>query len=133
MNAPLIAKAISDGARKVASLSGKVASGGVASAAGALAKLNSPTNQPVVCPTAASAAGAMDPGGSFSTTPPPTTTGRPGGKFAQSGPDPDCAAAKTKATAPIQANLPCADCDPFGGGSGMAIIPPAIQTSLLPA
>jgi subtilisin family serine protease len=76
INASLITKVISDGARKVASLSGKVASGGVANASGALAKLNSPANQPSFVPRG-SGSGGNGPGGGFSTTPPPTTTGAP--------------------------------------------------------
>jgi hypothetical protein len=76
INASLITKVISDGARKVASLSGKVASGGVANASGALAKLNSPANQPSFVPRAIGS-GGNGPGGGFSTMPPPTTTGAP--------------------------------------------------------
>ncbi|HEU4872448.1 MAG TPA: S8 family peptidase, partial [Pyrinomonadaceae bacterium] len=117
INAPLIAKLISVGARKVASLSGKVASGGVASAAGALAKLNSPANQPPFIPRGIGS-GGTGPGGSFSTTPPPTTTGAPAANLPNLDQIRTASPQKPKATAPIQANLPCADCDPFSGGGG---------------
>jgi serine protease len=77
-NTRLIARAISDSARQVASLAGKVSSGGVASAAGALAKVQGPANQSPPLPTPGRGSGGIGPGGSFSTTPPPTTTGPPG-------------------------------------------------------
>jgi len=115
-----IANAISEGARRVAALSGRVASGGVASAAGALERLHGSPNQPrpfVI------GSGGTGPGGSFSTTPPPTLTGLPGPKL----PNLDHVRNKKSqppvAKAPIQANLPCADCDPYGGGGGSGNYP----------
>ena len=118
VNAPLIAKAISDGARVVASLSGKVATGGVASAAGALAKLHGPTNQPPGFVPPGIGSGGTGPGGSFSTTPPPTHSGTPTAKLPNLDQIRTAQPQQPKAAAPIQANLPCADCDPFGGGGG---------------
>jgi len=112
VNASLIAKAISNGARKVPSLSGKVASGGVASAAGALAKLHGPANQP----PRGIGSGGNGPGGSFSTTPPPTFSGTPDAKLPNLDQLRNTPPQQPKASAPIQANLPCADCDPYGGG-----------------
>lgn len=118
VNAHLIAKAIADGARKVASLSGKVTSGGVASASEALAKLPGPTN--FVPPSFGS--GGTGPGGSFSTTPPPTITGAPRASLPNLDQIRTAPPQQPQATAPIQANLPCADCDPQGGG-GAGIYP----------
>src|ERR1041385_9556471 len=116
-NATMIARAISDGARQITSLSGKVSSGGVVSAPGALAKLPGSTNQPPRFPTPGYGSGGNGPGGTFSTTPPPTITGS-----LPNFPNQDEARRtkpeEPKAKAPIQANLPCADCDPQGGGGG---------------
>lgn len=116
-NARLIVNAISDGARKVPSLAGKVASGGVASAAGALEKLRGSANQPPFVPPGIGS-GGKGPGGSFSTTPPPTTTGAPAASLPNLDQIRFTPPQQTRANAPIQANLPCADCDPLGGGGG---------------
>ena len=112
-----IAKVMTQGVRQIASLSGKVASGGVVSAAGALAKLHSLTSQPAHLPTPGYGSGGNGPGGSFNTTPPAITTGAPANmpnldEVRKSQPQ------EPKATAPIESNLPCADCDPLGGGGG---------------
>ena len=121
-NPQQIARAVADGARKTASLSAKVSSGGVASAEGALAKLRGSANQSTVSPGPRFGSGGTGPGGSFSTTPPPTSTGAPAGA-----PDLDqLRAAKPllpKAKTPIQSNLMCADCDPYGGGGGASNFP----------
>jgi RHS repeat-associated protein len=117
-NAPLVAKAISDGARKVESLSGKVASGGVASAAGALAKLHGPTNQPPVFVPPGIGSGGNGPGGSFSTTPPPTLSGAPAANLPNLDQLRNAPQQQAKVTAAIEPSLPCADCDPLGGGGG---------------
>ncbi len=123
VNARLIANAISDGARKVASLSGKVASGGVASAAGALAKLHGPSHQPPSFVPPGIGSGGNGPGGSFSTTPPQTTSGTPGANLPNLDQIRNAPPQSPKTTAPIQANLPCADCDPQGGGGGAGNYP----------
>ena len=123
VNAQLIANAISDGARKVTSLNGKVASGGVASAAGALEKLHGPTNQPPLFVPPGIGSGSNGPGGSFSTTPPPTISGAPAANLPNLDQIRNAQPQLPKATAPIQANLPCADCDPLGGGGGGGYYP----------
>jgi len=121
--APAIANAISDSARKVASLSGKVASGGVASAAGALAELHAPTNQAPVFVPPGIGSGGHGPGGSFSTTPPPTISGAPSAKLPNLDQVRIAQQRKPRAKFPIEANLPCADCDPSGGGGGSGNYP----------
>ncbi len=112
-----IAKAISKGARQTASLTGKVSSGGVVDAAAALARLHGSDNQPQPFPNPGYGSGGTGPGGGFSTTPPGTREGVPGANLPnldQTG----NAQPETKASAPIESNLPCADCDPLGGGGG---------------
>ena len=76
-NAGLVKRAISDGARQIISLSGKVSSSGVVSAAGALERLRGSDNEPPVFPRSGIGSGGNGPGGSFNTTPPPATTGAP--------------------------------------------------------
>jgi len=80
--AQAVARAIEQGVRKTASLSGKVASGGVVNAEDALAKAHG-------------APSANLPGVNEMRNAKPQ---------------------EIKAKAPIEANLPCADCDPQGGG-----------------
>jgi len=119
----LIVRAISEGARQVASLSGKVSSGGVADAAGALAKIQGPAHQspPLLVPGRGS--GGTGPGGSFSTTPPPTTTGAPGVNLPNLDEIRNAQPQQPKAQAPIESNLMCADCDPQAGGGGVLYYP----------
>jgi RHS repeat-associated protein len=124
-NAAQVARAISDSARKIASLSGKVSSGGVVSAADALTKVHGSPNQTPVLPRPGNGigSGGTGPGGTFNTTPPPTTTdagltNMPNlDQMRNSHPE------QPKAKAPIEANLPCADCDPYGGGGGATNFP----------
>jgi len=121
-NAAQIARAISASARKVASLSGKVSSGGVVSAAEALTKVHGSPNQSPAFLRPDIGSGGTGPGGTFNTTPPPTTTGAPANmpnldELRRSQPQ------QPKTQAPIEANLPCADCDPYGGGGGAGNFP----------
>ena len=100
--------AIVDGARPVAELTGKVSSGGVVSAAGALGSLQGPETEP-------------------SPTPTPSTEGNGGGETSEPGEDsagpnmPDLNAERGSDPADpvppsqISADLPCLDCDPCGG------------------
>jgi subtilisin family serine protease len=76
-NPQSIARAVSQSARKTASLSSKVDSGGVADAQGALDRLRGPQNQrSTFVPGLGS--GGNGSGGSFSTAPPPSRSGAPG-------------------------------------------------------
>jgi subtilisin family serine protease len=118
-----IAKAIADGARKTASLSGKTISGGVANAEGALAKLHGSANQSPVLTRPGYGNGGTGPGGSFSTTPPPTTSGAPGVNLPNLDEMRNLKPQVPKAKAPIESNLICADCDPYGGGGGATNYP----------
>jgi RHS repeat-associated protein len=123
-NTRLITRAIADGARQVASLSGKVSSGGVASAAGALAKVpGGPANQSPPLPVPGRGSGGSGPGGSFSTTPPATTNGPPGVNLPNMDEMRNAKAQQPKAKAPIESNLMCADCDTQGGGGGATYYP----------
>lgn len=113
--AQAIAKAIADGVRQTSSLSGKVTSGGVANAAGALAKLHASESR--VFPTPGNG------GGGFSTTPPPTTSGAPGVNLPNLDEVRKLKPQQPRAKAPIESNLMCADCDPYGGGGGSGNYP----------
>jgi subtilisin family serine protease len=119
----VITKAIAEGARQSTSLSGKVASGGVVDAAAALAKLRSSASQPSQFITPGYGSGGTGPGGSFSTTPPQATAGAAGPNLPNLDQLRNIQAQQIKARAPIQANLPCADCDPQGGGGGGGYYP----------
>jgi RHS repeat-associated protein len=114
----MIAKAITDGVRHTSSLGGKVSSGGVADAANALTKLRGSNNQSIPFQTPGHGSGGTGPGGSFSTTPPQTTTGTPGANLPNLDEARGTQPQQPRAKAPIQSNLPCADCDPQGGGTG---------------
>jgi YD repeat-containing protein len=117
-NAQVISRAISDGARATTSLSGKVSSGGVASAAGALARVHgSPNQSPAFLPPGRGS-GGTGPGGSFSTTPPPATSGAPMANLPNMDEARNRQPQQPKATVPIESNLMCADCDPLEGGGG---------------
>lgn len=114
-NSAAISRAIYKGARQNVSLSGKVSSGGVADAAGALERARGNHSPPFATPGIGS--GGNGSGGGFSTTPPSLVRNAP-----SSLPNLDetrnAQYAQPKTQAPIQANLPCADCDPYGGGGG---------------
>jgi hypothetical protein len=114
----IITKAITDSVRQTASLTGKVSSGGVADAGGALAKLHGSNNQSIPFQTPGFGSGGNGPGSSFSTTPPPTTTGAPGANLPNLNEARRTQPQQPLARVPIQSNLPCADCDPLGGGIG---------------
>jgi RHS repeat-associated protein len=118
-----VARAISDGARKTASLTGKVASGGVASAEGALAQVTGSGGQSFAFPTPGYGSGGTGPGGSFSTTPPPTTQRPPGVNLPNLDEMRNAKPQQPRAKAPIESNLMCADCDPYGGGGGAGNYP----------
>jgi hypothetical protein len=122
-NAQVISRALSEGARQTASLSGKVSSGGVVSAAGALTKLGALPNQSSPLPPRIYGSGGTGPGGSFNTTPPPTTTGAPGVNLPNLDVMRNAQPQQPRARAPIESNLMCADCDPQGGGGGGGYYP----------
>ena len=118
-----VAKAIADSVRPTGSLAGKVSSGGVANAAGALTELRGASNQSLPPYTPGYGSGGTGPGGSFSTTPPPTTTGAPGANLPNLDEARKTQPPQPQAPAPIASNLPCADCDPSGGGGGAGLYP----------
>jgi RHS repeat-associated protein len=122
-SAQVISKAISEGVRATASLSGKVSSGGVVSAAGALGKVHGLPNPSPALPPPGRGSGGTGPDGSFSTTPPPPTTGAPMANLPNMDEARNRQPQQPKATAPIESNLPCADCDPYGGGGGASNYP----------
>ena len=111
-----IARAISSSARRVVSLSGKVSSGGVVDAAGALDEVHGNQSPPLVPPRYGT--GAEGPGGIFSTTPPATLQGPPLSNLPNLDEVRNAKFPEPKPKAPIQSNLPCADCDPYSGGGG---------------
>src|SRR6185436_19603396 len=114
-NSGNISRAISKTARQNVSLSGKVSSGGVADAAGALERIHGNQSPPFLPPGIGS--GGNGPGGGFSTTPPPTLQNAPS-DLPNLDETRNAQDARPKAQAPIQANLTCADCDPLSGGGG---------------
>jgi RHS repeat-associated protein len=107
-----ISRAISKSARQNVSLSGRVSSGGVADAAAALERIHGNPSSPFQTPGAGS--GGNGPGGGFSTTPPPLLRDAP-----RDLPNLDetrnAQYQQPKAQDPIQANIACADCDPYVG------------------
>lgn len=117
MDTKKVAKAIEDEARKVASLSGKVSSGGVVDAAGSLATVRGSSDQPTPRPIAGYGSGGTGPGGTFSTTP-PRTTDTPGSNLPNLDQVRNSQPQEPRARQPIQSNFMCADCDPQGGGGG---------------
>jgi RHS repeat-associated protein len=121
--AQAIALAIEQGARKTASLSGKVASGGVVNAEDALAKVHGAAGQTSVRPQPGLGQGGNGPGGIFTGTPPPTITGAPAANLPNITELRNAKPQEIKSKVPIQANLPCADCDPYGGGGGISNYP----------
>jgi len=114
----VVVKAITDTVRQTSSLAGKVSSGGVANAASAVETLRGANNQSVPFQTPGYGSGGNGPGGSFSTTPPRTTSGAPGANLPNLDEARRTQPQEPKARAPIQSNLPCADCDPLSGGTG---------------
>jgi len=121
--AQAVARAISQGARKTASLSGKVASGGVVNAEEALAKAHGAASSSPAFPPHGQGSGGNGPGGSFNGTPPPTSPGAPDANLPNITELRNAKPQEIKPKAPIEANLPCADCDPYGGGGGVMNYP----------
>ncbi|HJT65086.1 MAG TPA: S8 family serine peptidase, partial [Pyrinomonadaceae bacterium] len=125
LNPHAINQALNKGARQVVSLAGKVASGGVLSARGAFASL-----QPYGNGNGNSGGGtnprggtAHGPGGTFA-GPPATNTGAPGANLPNLDQLRDTPSPRPQnSTPPIQANLLCADCDPYSGGGGRTNFP----------
>jgi len=122
-NTNQIARAISDSARRIVSLSGKVASGGVVSAADAQTKIHGSPNSSPALPPRGIGSGGTGPGGTFNTTPPPTTTDASLANMPNLDQIRNSQLQQPKTKAPIEANLPCADCDPYGGGGGAIYYP----------
>ena len=120
----VITKAIAEGVRQTTSLSGKISSRGVVDAAAALARLRSSANQSSPFMTPGYGSGGTGPGGSFSTTPPQARPGAGGSNLPNLDQLRNTQSQQPKAREPIQANLPCADCDPQGGGGGGGYHPP---------
>ena len=122
-NVRSLAQAIAQGARPVAALSGKVLSGGVASAAGALGKIHGSLNQSPLLPPPGRGTGGTGPGGSFSATTPPVTGSGPGPDLPNLDELRNAKPQAPQIKAPIQSNMICADCDPQGGGGGGTYYP----------
>ena len=113
-NSQIISKAVADGVRSSASLSGKASSGGVVNAANALEKLHGAENQaPPFFPP-----GGNGQGGSITTTPPPPVTSGSITNLPNLDQARNAQSQQPSARIPIQSNLMCADCDPLGGGGG---------------
>ena len=121
-NAEAVAKAITDGARQSVSLQGKVTSAGIANAAAALTKIHGPAEQAPDLPRPGFGTGGTGPGGSFSTTAPAPLTS-PGMNLPNLDDAKKNVPQEIKTKAPIESNLPCADCDPYGGGGGGTYYP----------
>ena len=124
LNGRQMERALSDGARKVASLSGKVSAGGVVNAAGALQALSGSVDHPPSLPTPGYGSGGTGPGGSFSVTPPPFVTRMPGTNLPNLDHVRNSTPQQPQPRQPIQSNLVCADCDPLDGGGGGSYHPP---------
>jgi RHS repeat-associated protein len=110
-------KAITDEARRIASLDGRVSAGGVVNASGSVGTERGAPHRPIPLPTPGYGTGGNGPGGNFSTPPPPQTTGSDPNlpnleQERNSRPE------QPRARAPIESNLPCLDCEPGGGGGG---------------
>ena len=121
-SAHAISKALTDGVRQSASLSGKVSSGGVVNAAEALAKLRGNPNQGPPFPPPGNGGGNGQ-GGGLTTTPPAPITRAPIENLPNLDEVRNEKPQQPKAPEPIQANLMCADCDPQGGGGGGSFYP----------
>ena len=122
----IIAKAITDSVRQTASLAGKYQVRDCRCWR-CTCQLRG-NNQSIPFQTPGLGSGGNGPGGSFSTTPPAPTTGAPGLKPAEPERRAQDPTTTTQSTAPIQSNLPCADCDPLGGGTGSGNHPSTIRT-----
>lgn len=123
LNSNAINQALNSGARKVVSLADKVQSGGVLNAQGAFDSLNPYAGGNGAGGTHPRGGTAHGPGGTFA-GPPATDRGAPGPNL----PNLDQlrntpAPRRQDTTAPIHANLPCADCDPQNGGGGASNYP----------
>ncbi|HYJ86711.1 MAG TPA: S8 family serine peptidase [Pyrinomonadaceae bacterium] len=116
LNTNDVAQAIENEVRKVASLSGKVSSGGVVSASASVAKVHRSPGRPVLAPSGYGS-GGTGPGGTFSATPP-----QQGTSIASALPNLDqtrnTQPEQPRTRQPIESNLPCLDCEPGGGGGG---------------
>lgn len=119
----MIARAISSSARQVVWLSGKVSSGGVADAAKALAKVHGSANQSPAFLPPRFGSGGNGPGGSFSVPAPEPLRGAPISNLPDLDKVRNATFPEPKVQPPIQANLPCADCDPYNGGGGATNYP----------
>ena len=122
-NARHLVNAITRGVRPVATLSGKIASGGVASATGAFARLPEVSNYIPPWAQPGRGSGGTGPGGNFSTTPPAATHNAPGVNLPDLQELRNAQPHQPRARAPIESNLMCADCDPQGGGAGGSYYP----------
>ncbi|HEV7745767.1 MAG TPA: S8 family serine peptidase [Pyrinomonadaceae bacterium] len=140
-NPQSVARAISDGARNVVSLAGKVSSGGVVDASATLRALRGnpygggggdqgggngngngqgyvPTGQRQDNPGRANGRDGRD------ETPPPVVTGAPAPNLPNLNQLRNVRSSSSQPNQPIQANFPCADCDPQSGGGGSQYYPP---------
>ena len=125
LNPHAINQALNNGARQEASLAGKIQSGGVLSAGGAFSSLRpySNGNGSSGGGTDPRAGAAHGPGGTFA-GPPPTNSGAPGPNLPNLDRAGNAPAPRPQnSPAPIQANLMCADCDPYSGGGGITNYP----------
>lgn len=77
----------------------------------------------LLCRDQPAGSGGTGPGGSFDTTPPPSTTGAPASNLPNLDQVRNSKPADPKAKTPIQSNMMCADCDPLGGGGGGGYYP----------
>ncbi len=116
LNPHAIRQALNKGARQVVSLDRKVESGGVLSARGAFESLRPYGNGTPGGGADPRGGTAHGPGGTFA-GPPTTNGGAPGANLPnldqlRNPPSPR----PQNSPAPIQANLMCADCDPYSGG-----------------
>ena len=121
--------AITGGARLVPGLSGRVSTGGVLNASGALAAMPGPATPPEGGTGGGGDAPPPPPvsgtGGSYDTTPPPVTDGAPAPDLPNLDTLRQTVPAQLTPPATIHSNLACTDCDPgVGGGGGGGYIPP---------
>ncbi|HJT64840.1 MAG TPA: S8 family serine peptidase [Pyrinomonadaceae bacterium] len=125
LNPHAISQALNKGARPVVSLAGKVTSGGVLSASGAFASLRPYGNANGNSGGGTNPRGgtAHGPGGTFA-GPPASTSGAPAANLPNLAQLRNTPAPRPQnSPAPIQANLICADCDPYSGGGGRTNFP----------
>lgn len=130
--------AILDGARRVDALTERVTTAGVVSASGAIGGLRGPGNlppgngngggngngdgggnqPPSNRPPSGRGSGGTGKDGGFSVDPPPQTTGAPAPDLPNMDGLRKLKSYVYKPAGKIRANLPCTDCDPYGGGGG---------------